>query len=48
MNTIDYLREGYRQLHDDTFYQKIDNDITSNISDIITQQLLQMRSLDLI
>ena len=48
MNTIDYLREGYRQLHDDTFYQKIDNDITSNISDKITQQLLKMRSLDLI
>ena len=48
MNTTDYLREGYRQLHDDRFYQKIDNDITSNTSDKITEQLLKMRSLDFI
>ena len=48
MNTTDYLREGYRHLQDDRFYQKIENDITHNISDKITEELLKMRSLDLI
>ena len=48
MNTTDYLREGYRQLEDTSFYQKIPDDITNKISDRIAQQLLKMRSLDLI
>ena len=26
MNTTDYLREGYRQLQDTNFYQKLDKD----------------------
>ena len=48
MNTTDYLREGYRQLEDTNFYQKIPDDITNKISDRIAQQLLKMRSLNLI
>ena len=32
MNTTDYLREGYRQLQDEQFYQKITGDITNKIS----------------
>ena len=48
MNTTDYLREGYRQLEDTNFYQKIPEDITNKISDRIAQQLIKMRSLDLI
>ena len=46
MNT--YLREGYRELEDTNFYQKIPDDITNKISDRIAQQLLKMRSLNLI
>ena len=48
MNTTDYLREGYRQLQDTNFYQKIPNDITDQISDKIANQLAKMRSLNLI
>ena len=48
MNTTDYLREGYRQLQDEKFYQKIPHDITNKISDKITEQLTTMRSLNLI
>ena len=48
MNTTDYLREGYRQLQDTNFYQKIPQDITNKISDKIAEQLIKMRSLDLI
>ena len=48
MNTTDYLREGYRQLQDTNFYQKIPEDITHKISDNIADQLIKMRSLNLI
>ena len=48
MNTIDYLREGYRQLQDEQFYQKIPEDITDKISNKIMDQLTTMRSLNLI
>ena len=48
MNTTDYLREGYRQLQDTNFYHKIPQDITNIISDKIAEQLIKMRSLDLI
>ena len=48
MNTIDYLREGYRQLQDEKFYQKIPEDITPQISEKIVEELTQMRSLNLI
>ena len=48
MNTTDYLHEGYRQLQDEKFYLKIPHHITTNISDKIIEQLLRMRSLNLI
>ena len=48
MNTTDYLREGYRQLQDEQFYQKIPHDITGEISDKIADTLINMRSLNLI
>ena len=44
MNTTDYLREGYRQLQDEQFYQKIPGDITNKISNKIMKELLTMRS----
>ena len=48
MNTTDYLREGYRQLQDTNFYQKIQDDITNTISDKVSEELIQMRSPNLI
>ena len=48
MNTTDYLREGYRQLQDQKFYQKLHMDITDQVSDKITDELIKMRSLNLI
>ena len=48
MNATDYLREGYRQLQDEQFYQKIPKDITHKISNKIMDQLTTMRSLNLI
>ena len=48
MNTTDYLREGYRQLQDTNFYQKIPADITPHISERIAKQLVKMKSLNLI
>ena len=48
MNTTDYLREGYRQLQDEQFYQKIPEDITNKISNNILEHLTEMRSLNLI
>ena len=48
MNTTDYLKEGYRQLSDEQFYQKIPVDITSDISEKTATQLTTMRSLNLI
>ena len=48
MNTTDYLREGYRQLQDQKFYQKLHMDITNQVSDKIADELIKMRSLNLI
>ena len=48
MNTTDYLREGYRQLQDENFYQRIEEDMTNKISDTIAEELVKMRSLNLI
>ena len=48
MNTTDYLREGYRQLLDQKFYQKLHMDITNQVSDKIPDELIKMRSLNLI
>ena len=48
MNTTDYLREGYRQLQDENFYQKVPNDMTNQISDKIADTLITMKSLNLI
>ena len=42
MNTTDYLKEGYRQLQDEQFYQKIPEDITNKISNNITENLSEM------
>ena len=33
MNTTDYLREGYRQLSDPTFYTPLKNDPTKRVSE---------------
>ena len=35
MNTIDYLREGYRQLNDSNFYTKLKKDPTQKISKFV-------------
>ena len=48
MNTTDYLREGYRQLQDEQFYQKISGDITNKISNSIMEQLITMKPLGVI
>ena len=48
MNTKDYLREGYRQVVDKDFYTKIDHDPTNEVSERITEKLIQMRSNGLI
>ena len=48
MNTTDYLREGHRQLQDEQFYQKIPGDITNKISNKIMEELIAMKSLNLI
>ena len=48
MNTTDYLREGYRQLQDEQFYQKIPGDITNKISTKIMEELMAMKTLNLI
>ena len=48
MNTKDYLREGYRQIVDQNFYTRIDKDPTEEVSERITQKLIQMRSKGLI
>ena len=48
MNNTDYLREGYRQLQDENFYQKVPNDMTNQISDKIADTLITMKSLNLI
>ena len=48
MNTTDYLREGYRQLSDPNFYNKIREDPTEKISDNICKVLTEMRNLKLI
>ena len=43
MNTTDYLREGYQQLMDNKFYTKINHDPTTEVSEKITQKLIQMK-----
>ena len=48
MNTTNYLRGGYRQLQDDKFYLRKKEDTTKHISDKITDELIKMRSLNLI
>ena len=48
MNTSDYLREGYRQLSDNKFYQKLDHDPTIEVGHKINQKLLQMKQVGLI
>ena len=48
MNTKDYLRERYRQLMDQNFYTRIDKDPTEEVSNRITQKLIQMRTKGLI
>ena len=48
MNTTDYLREGYRQLQDQKFYQKLHTDITNQVSDKITEELIKLISFNLI
>jgi hypothetical protein len=48
MNTVDYLREGYRQLQDSNFYQKLDHDPTEKYAKEIDLVLLDMLSLNLI
>ena len=48
MNTIDYLREGYRQLNDTKFYTKLDHDPTQRISQKIADTLTKMHNKGLI
>ena len=48
MNTEDYLREGYRQVLDRKFYTKIEHDPTPEVSQKITEKLIQMKSKGLI
>ena len=48
MNTKDYLREGYRQLSDNDFYTKLQNDPTLEIKRKIDETLGQMRAKGLI
>ena len=48
MNTTDYLREGYRQLSDPNFYQKLREDPTERVSAKIADTLTEMKSLNLI
>ena len=48
MNTTDYLREGYRQLSDPNFYQRLKEDPTQKFSAKIAETLTQMRQLNLI
>ena len=43
LNSTDYLREGYRQLSDPMFYQKIDHDPTEKVGEKIDQCLLKMK-----
>ena len=48
MNTVDYLREGYRQLSDPNYYAPLNEDPTKTVSEKITQSLITMRSRGLI
>jgi glycerophosphoryl diester phosphodiesterase len=48
MNTSDYLREGYRQLNDHNFYQKLDHDPTKSIAIKINKIIQEMVDRDLI
>ena len=44
MDTLDYLREGYRQLNDHNFYTKLDHDPTRDISERICRVLTDMKT----
>ena len=44
MDTVDYLREGYRQLNDRNFYTKLDHDSTGDISERICRVLTDMKN----
>ena len=49
MNTTDYIREGYRQLSNPDFYQKLDHDITDEVSLVfapILEKLLKDKLID--
>jgi hypothetical protein len=48
MNTSDYLREGYQQLNDRQFYQKLDSDPTGNIATKINKVIQEMVDRNLI
>ena len=48
MNITYYLREGYILLQDENFYHQIEEDITNKISGTIADELVKMRSLNLI
>ena len=44
MDTVGYLREGYRQLNDRNFYNKLDHDPTGDISKRICIVLTDMKN----
>ena len=48
MNITDYLREVHILLQDENFYHKIEEDTTNKISCTIADELVKMRSLNLI
>ena len=48
MNKDDYLREGYRQLSDSNFYEKIDTDPTDTLASQVKQILSKMLDAELI
>jgi hypothetical protein len=48
MNTSDYLREGYKQLNDQQFYQKLDSDPTKKIAIKINKVIQEMVDRNLI
>jgi hypothetical protein len=48
INTTDYLREGYQQLSDAKFYQKLDHDLTKKISIKINKIIQEMKDKNII
>lgn len=39
MDKVKYFAEAYKQLSDESFYQKLDSDLTNDFSDTITKTL---------